>query len=267
VYGGDADSWIALAHTLKARFFLHTAEVVGAPAYASAIAEANLGISSNDGDYEANFSNNSEGESNPWFQFSDGDGGTGRAGDLSALPSHLDSLLRGSDPRDTVYFASIVGIDTSNANQSFFSSERLAPTFPQPFVTYNENLLIRAEAEFMTGATGAALTDLNLERAAWAIPFNTPTAAWHSKVILAPVGSATLQAIMTEKYILMFQNIEAWNDYKRTCIPALTPIGGGVNGVIPGRLLYPLSERQTNSNIPLPGQQPARNANDPNPCP
>jgi hypothetical protein len=268
VYGGDATSWIALAHTLKARFFLHTAEVVGTAAYASAITEANLGISSNDGDYTANFSNNSEGESNPWFQFSDGDGGTGRAGDLSALPSHLDSLLRGGgDPRDTVYYASIVGSDTSNANQSFFSSERLAPTFPQPFVTYNENLLIRAEAEFQTGATGAALADLNLERASWAIPFSDPTRAWHSKVVLAPVGAVSLQAIMTEKYIVMFQNIETWNDYKRTCIPALTPVGGGVNGVIPGRLLYPVSERQTNKNIPLPSQQPARNANDPNACP
>lgn len=262
VYGGDASSWIALAHTLKARFFLHTAEVVGTPAYTSAIAEANLGISSNGGDYIANFSGSQQGESNPWWQFADVDGGTGRAGDLIALPSHLDSLLRGSDPRDTVYYARITGSDTSNADQGFFSSERLSPTFSQPFVTYNENLLIRAEAEFQTGQTVPALADLNTERASWA----TAT-GWHPRVILPPVGAVTLANIMNEKYILMFQNIESWNDYKRTCFPQLTPINGGVNGVIPGRLLYPLSERQTNSNIPLPGQQPARNWNDPNPCP
>ncbi len=302
VYGGDPDSWIALAHTLKARFFLHTAEVVGAPAYASAIAEANLGISSNDGDYVGNFSGSQEGESNPFWQFADVDGGTGRAGDITGLPSHLDSLLRGgssnsntagvqpvADPRDTVYYAAIVDsifvapltathhvvsphttpqgsdvlkVDTTNADQSFFSSERLNPTFAQPYVTFNENLLIRAEAELATGDAGAALADLNAERASWA----TPT-KWHGTVILAPAGSATLTSIMTEKYILMFQNIEAWNDYKRTCVPALVPIDGGINGVIPGRLLYPLAERQTNTNIPLPSQQPARNANDPNACP
>lgn len=288
VYGGDPDKWIALAHTLKARFFLHTAELVGAPAYASAITEANLGISSNDGDYVGNFSGSQEGESNPWFQFADVNGGTGRAGDLIGLPSHLDSLLRGGgDPRDTVYYGFFVDSifvkpltkthrvvhlvfvagdtivhDTANASGGFFSSERLSPTFSQPYVTFNENLLIRAEAELATGAAGAALTDLNAERASWA----TPT-AWHPAVNLTPAGSATLSTIMTEKYILMFQNIEAWNDYKRTCIPNLTPIGGGVNGVIPGRLLYPVSERQTNPNIPLPGQQPARNANDPNACP
>ena len=33
VYNGDATKWIALAHTLKARFYLHTAEQLGTPAY------------------------------------------------------------------------------------------------------------------------------------------------------------------------------------------------------------------------------------------
>jgi starch-binding outer membrane protein, SusD/RagB family len=268
VYGGDPTKWIELAHTLKARFFLHTAEVVGTPAYQSALAEATLGISSNDNDYIANFSGDQALESNPWWQFADADGSTGRAGDLAGIPSHLDSLLRGSDPRDTVYFAQITVdpddptvMDTSNADQSFFSSARLDFKYPQPFVTYNENLLIKAEAEFQTGATGAALTDLNTERAAWAT--KTP---WHSKVILAPAGSATLTTIMTEKYILLFQNIETWNDYKRTCIPNLTPVNNSQGGVIPGRLLYPLNEHQTNPNFPAPGQQPARNWNDPNSC-
>jgi hypothetical protein len=262
VYGGDPDKWIALAHTLKARFFLHTAEAVGLTAYQSALAEANLGIADNTGDYIANFSGSQALESNPWWQFADASGSTGRAGDLAGIPSHLDSLLRGSDPRDTVYFAQIVGTDTSNADQSFFSSARLSFTFPQPFVTYNENLLIKAEAEFQTSGPGAALTDLNTERAAWALT-DVP---WHSKVILPAAGSATLNAIMLEKYIVLFQNVESWNDYKRTCIPNLTPVNNSQGGVIPGRLLYPLQEHQTNPNIPAPGQQPQRNWNDPNSC-
>ena len=45
-YGGDTDAWTALAHTLKARFFLHTAEV-RPTAYASALVEAQQGIKSN----------------------------------------------------------------------------------------------------------------------------------------------------------------------------------------------------------------------------
>jgi len=256
VYSGDADSWIALAHTLKARFYLHTAEAVGTAAYTSALAEANLGISSNDGDYNANFSAASQFESNPWWQFADGSGGTGRDGDIVATPSHLDSLLAGtSDPRRALYY------DPTNAAGGGFSADRLRADYPQPYVTYNENLLIKAEAQFQTGDPGGALVTLNQERAAWATA--TP---WHAAVTLAPVGAISLAAIMNEKYIVLFQNIESWNDYKRTCLPALTPIGGGVDGVIPGRLLYPVAERQTNPNFPLPSQQPARNWNDPNSC-
>ena len=43
----------------------------------------------------------------------------------------------------------------------------------------------------------------------------------------------TLADIMTEKYIALFQNTEVWNDWKRTCLPALTPAQGTVGG-IPG---------------------------------
>jgi Starch-binding associating with outer membrane len=65
--------------------------------------------------------------------------------------------------------------------------------------------------------------------------------------------------VMTEKYITLFQNIEVWNDFKRTCIPALTPAAG--KSEIPARLLYGTTERQTNPNTP---SNPPRNWNDPN---
>ena len=94
VYGGDPQKWTALAHTLKARFYLHTAEVLGAPAYASAVTEAELSVSSsNDGDYIANFSGSQAGESNPWWQFLDANGTTGRNGDIIATSSFLENLM------------------------------------------------------------------------------------------------------------------------------------------------------------------------------
>ena len=256
VYGGDPTKWTELAHTLKARFFLHTAEQLGTPAYQSALAEAALGISSNDNDYIANFSGDQALESNPWWQFVDSNGPTGRSGDLIAGPSFLSNLMTSlSDPRRADYF------DLGNEDTGDFSAVRENPTYPQPFVTFNENLLIMAEAQFQTGNPGGALTTLNQERAAWAL-----TTPWHSAYTLPAIGSSSLNAIMTEKYIVLFQNIETWNDYKRTCIPNLTPVNNSQGGVIPGRLLYPLQERQTNPNVPLPSQQPARNWNDPNPC-
>src|SRR3981081_2652539 len=60
VYGGRSAAaqraaWIALAHTLKARFNMHTAEVRGTPAYQAALAEAQLGIASDADDYVGAF--------------------------------------------------------------------------------------------------------------------------------------------------------------------------------------------------------------------
>jgi hypothetical protein len=57
---------------------------------------------------------------------------------------------------------------------------------------------------------------------------------------------------MTEKYIAMFQNIEVWADYRRTCVPTLTPAVAGSG--IPGRMYYGQDERNANPNIPAPGQ-------------
>jgi hypothetical protein len=71
---------------------------------------------------------------------------------------------------------------------------------------------------------------------------------------------------MTEKYITLFQNPEAWSDYKRTCLPTLKPAVGRT--VIPGRFLYAQTEVQTN---PQPATNnddivDRRNANDPKSC-
>lgn len=257
VYGSDPTKWIELAHTLKARLYLHTAEKVGATAYVNALAEANLGISTNDNDYIAHFSGSQAFESNNWWQFLDANGTTGRNGDIIADSSYLWNLMQAtSDPRFNDYFK-VGSVDTYD-----FSPFRENPTYPQPYVTYNENLLIKAEAQLQTGNAGAALTSLNAERAAW-----TTATPWHRAYTLAPIGSTTLGSIMNEKYIVLFQNIETWNDYKRTCFPQVTPINGGVGGVIPGRLLYPVAEQNANPNFPPPNAQPLRNWNDPNPCP
>jgi len=72
---------------------------------------------------------------------------------------------------------------------------------------------------------------------------------------------------MTEKYITLFENPETWNDYKRTCLPALKP--ARTRSRIPGRIYYGITEEQTNSNTPSASSQNLftfRNANDPNAC-
>jgi hypothetical protein len=251
VYNNSRAKWTALAHTLKARFFLHTAEVRPA-AYAQALTEAQSGITSTSGDYKAIWSG-SLAEQNFWFQFFVNQ----RAGYIVPGPFLVNLLKTNSDPRLTEYFA----VDTAN-NATDLSATRLDPTFSQPLVTAQENALIWAEAAYRTGATGPALTQLNIARAQADTVCSQEVGVSSCGIgAEAAVGSALLKAILTEKYIAMFQNIEAYNDYKRTCFPNLTPTVPGL--IIPARFFYDTSERQTDTNIPVPGAQPTRNANDP----
>jgi hypothetical protein len=246
VYGGRSAAaqraaWIALAHTLKARFYMHTAEVRGTPAYQAALSEAQLGIRSDADDYVGAFQNAS-GLQNFWYQFEVTAGRTGYIIPNGGFETFLSS--RG-DPRRTQYFK-------TTASGDDISDARLAPDFRQPYVTYDENTLIWAEAAYRTGDQVTALTRLNEERAN------------HGLAAEALVGQPLLREILAEKYIADFQlGPEPWNDYKRTCFPNLTPTG---NGKVPGRLYYDASERQTNpTNIPNPGTAPNgfRNRNDP----
>lgn len=250
VYGGDVTKWTALAHTLKARFHLHTAERLGQTAYQAAFTEASSGISdpSGAGDYRT-FHADAVTESNIWAQFS-----VGWPDYLLAGKFLVDLLNSTSDPRVAEYFAQnssnqYVGAAPGqgvSGDLSGLSGTRLDPTFRQPLATYVENELILAEAAFHIGDASA---QAHLD--------NARTAQG-----LTPVPLAGLATIMTEKYIALFQNIEVWSDYKRTCIPALTPAAG--SSAIPARLNYPLSER--NANPSISGGGPARNWNDPNPC-
>jgi len=240
VYGGDTDLWTAFAHTLKARFYMHTAEVRPG-AYAQALAEAQQGISSDAGNYVGAFTSTGS-ETNFYFQFH---GPAGRGGDL-AIGNTLDTILvRRNDPRETEYFA-------ASGNPRWLSDERGADDFQQPYVTYDENTLIWAEAAYRTGDQVTALAKLNEERAN------------HGLAPEVVAGQALLNEILIEKYIVDFQlGEEAWNDYKRTCTPNLVPTAAGLP--IPGRLYYDATEANTDTNIPDPGVgvNGLRNKNDP----
>ncbi|MFQ5676119.1 MAG: SusD/RagB family nutrient-binding outer membrane lipoprotein, partial [bacterium] len=67
VYGGDLTKWIEMAHSLKARFYMHWAEV-DQTNYQLALQQAQQGISSIAGDYKSIHSVK-ESESNTWYQF------------------------------------------------------------------------------------------------------------------------------------------------------------------------------------------------------
>lgn len=260
VYNGSATKWTEAAHTLKARIYLHQVEKLGAAQYTSALTEAKKGIASPADDWLTKHSTATS-ERNLWAQFQL----TSFGQDLVAGSTLAKLMVAQNDPRLPDYFAKnsfggYAGYDVSTQTtpgdsiSSILGSGRTNdPTFSQPIITFDENELIIAEAAFQTGDKATATTALNTVRARWSKP---------------AIGSPTLTDIMNEKYILMFQNVEAWNDYKRTCIPALKPARNKL--VVPGRFLYGSTEAQTNPQ-PQTTNEPSlatgRNWNDPNACP
>ena len=229
VYGGDKTKWTQAAHTLKARIYLHRVEKLGNGEYAKALTEARLGISAPANDWLTQHSA-ANAERNVWNQFQTT---SGFGQDLVAGAKLVAIMKAQNDPRLPDYYAQALR------------------EFQQPIITYDENQLVIAEASLQSGdAAGAALALKNVRD------------RYGKSVIAAP----TLNDIMTEKYIALFQNPEVWNDYKRTCLPALTPAVG--KAVIPGRFLYGQTLVQTdpqpatdNDNITT-----RRNANDTNGC-
>jgi hypothetical protein len=300
--GADAAALAAVytevAHSLKARYHMHLAEVDPAN-YALAAAEAALGISTVDNDMLWVHDQSPAG-TNVWWQFmaARGDIGPGAAmveimkrriatgfeaeerlnfyftaADAPGAPSDFF----GYRPGGSVNMQTSGGIYNGNGspagNYSFFNF--IDPSVDPgdvriPVITYAETRLIAAEAAFQAGGIAAAQTPFNLALASrkYGARGTTPI------TFPAPAGAvpATLQNIMEEKYITLFLNIEAWNDYKRTCLPSLAPapaaLGNTTPGTqgIPGRLPYGISDINANPNRPEVSPI-GRNDNDPTACP
>ena len=315
VFSGNRAQWMAAAWTLKARYYMQTAESLPATAYAAAIAAALNGISdpTGAGDFSS-FHTTATSERNMWAQFQTSSGfGTDLEAGL-ALATYMNARL---DPRRAAYFcptataawqagqkykkgSKIVGSNglvekvtavaldsTSGATEPAWPSStgatttdnnvtwrnlgqpyggddfntvvtsdsvsnyscqppRFADAARIPYVSYAENELILAEAYNKTLDDASARTHLNNELATVPLP----------AVGGGVVGAALLDSIMMEKYVAMFQNIESMNDYRRTCIPAITPSANAAGFTnVPGRLFYPQNERNVNTNVPTPNVQ------------
>ena len=233
----SVQKWIAAAHTLKARYYMNLAEK-DPTNYAKVIAQTNLGILNPANDFRT-YQSATPGEENLWWQFTVRDRDTY----IRASSTLVDILKARNDPRLPDYFApDAAGKYTGSApgakeqSASTLSAVRAAPEFRQPLITAAENILMRAEAEYQTGAPAAALLDLNTER------------GWYGLAPDTLAGAPLLQAIVEEEYIALFQNIQVMSLYSRTCYPNITPADGGSN--VPRRLYYGTDERNANPNTP-----------------
>ncbi len=303
-----------VAHSLKARYHMHLAEV-DPTHYALALAEVPLGINTPANDMLW-FHDQSPSGQNVWWQFMNTRTDIGPGAAIVEIMKRriaqgVDNAERLNfyfqqavfDPNPTVagdevpvgFFGYRPGVSTNlvtaggiyNGNGSpagagggsdpggnyslfnFIDQNTDPGDVRMPVITYAETQLIGAEAAFQTGGQGAAQPYLDAARAQRSFGARGTTPITFTPLASVP---ATLQNIMEEKYVTLFLNIEAWNDYKRTCLPALAPaptsLGSTLPGTnpVPGRLPYGITE--INANPHTPSVSPVgRNANDPNPCP
>ena len=256
VFDNNAARWIRAAYTLKARLYVHTAELsnLRTAAYTAAIAAANNGINDSPADGAptgpgdwTTYHTTATSERNMWYQFATSTFGAYLVANkfgVDLLKARNDSVrLRqyySAEGGARGGFSNSGGSDPAISKVATLAGDtRITPTFRQPLVTWAENQLILAEAKFVTQGAAAAQPHLDAVRA---------------KRKLSPVP-ATLQAIAEEQYVEYFQNIEAWQSYKRHCWPNLAPNPSGVTSVISARLYYGTSEANANLNVPDESEQ------------
>ena len=237
MFGGDVTLWLKFANALNARFYIHESKLNPSAAATNALAAILAGgFGSMTDDAQFNFSASAT-TANPWYQFND------QRGDITFDGFLLDTMVALTDPRVDVYF------DTAAQWMGLYFGDQSSPVF---FMTYFEQKFIEAEANQILGnsaaaqtAYAAAITEsmdkmgvLPANYAAYVVANGTLTGTQQNK----------LDQIMMQKYIAMFLHPEAWSDWRRSNVPALTPVSGSF---IPRRFMYPLSENSFNApNVP-----------------
>jgi hypothetical protein len=277
-FGGSAARWARVANTMRARFYIHWAEAqrsanaeskaaavvaCGGDCIQKAIDAAKNGINTAAGDWST-IHGSAATTANLWYQFNSDRGGYMGAGALM-----VDSLAARSDPRLEVFYTQ--GLDEegddayigSHPGEAYpdASVPNVASETSIAIASCAENQFILGEAYYYQGKTAEAQAALAAgvacESAKYSATIPTNTAL---------TGAALFHEIMMQKYFAQFLNIETYNDYKRTCQPALLSTADVDASDLPRRLFYGQTERQSNTSIPVPNSQPAFNRNDPNGC-
>lgn len=244
--GGSAANWVMTAHALKARYLLHMSKR-DATVYNDVLSEVAEAFTSNDEQPAYIFDASTNGR-NPISAF-----GAERPNTMIIAPSF--ATLMDGDPRKGAFMVENADGDFlfyQSGNKDLFYAQQDSPAV---LISYSELKFIEAEALLQTG--GDALTALreavtaNME---FVGALSTDITTYVGALALTGTTEEQLETIITEKYKAFYglNPIEAWNDYRRTGYPNLTPDANGVNGnnpsgVLPLRFLYPDSERLANS--------------------
>lgn len=239
VYSGKLENWVKLAHSLKARYYLHVSKIDNT-ALDKVLSEGALGmdgVTDDQGiqsDFKVTFLGAAVTSSAPWAQMVDQ-----RYQDYSFKGKVETMTAAAGDPRHDVYFDLT---DPFSLGPLYGSANS-----PVYFMSYDELQFDMAEASFKKGNTLNAANQYNA-----AVVYNlkrSGVSTSYAAQVAKTAANITLNDIMTQKYIAEFLNGEVWTDWRRTGLPALTaPTPNATGGVIPRSLIYPSGEIRYNSN-------------------
>ncbi len=228
IFGGDVDAWKLAIHGMLSRYHLRLGD------NASALAEAKLSFTSS-GDNMA-YKYPGAGNDAPWFGFNDV-----RQGDLEFNPV-MGGIMTGLNDADRL----AVMNPTFDGDHPYLTADQRVD-----LLSYREMQFVIAEtstddaeqhAAYLNGIQ-ASFEELGLG----ATEFN----AYVAQASIDPgAGNLTMEQIMTQKYIGMFVQPEAFIDWRRTGIPSLTAVPEATSTVIARRWFYPENEYLFNSSAP-----------------
>lgn len=188
--------------------------------------------------------------------------------DFALSNTFVDYLKKVNDPRLPAYAAKNQKGDYVGAPYAVFpapgkaqdyslaGSMISAQTAPVNIITYAQVLFAQAEAAKLGWITGDAKalyeSAIKASMQQWLGTGYTEAAftAYIAQPDVAYADAKALELIGNQRWIgLFFQGTEAWNEWRRTGYPVLTPAASTLNGGtgIPRRLAYPITETTLNA--------------------
>lgn len=229
IYGGDASKWVKFCNTVEARGHLHLKE------YQLALDALAKGAFESNADNAGFAFGDAASENSPWYQYieqrDDCEVGAGYKTIMSGL----------SDARDSTY-----GFEHTVPGHPIFT-----PSQTVNLISYTEALFIKAECVMQTTGASDAKADyiLGITNSFSEAMMADSLASYLTNSVVIPSGDISLGDIMKQKYIALYTSPEVFADWRRTGMPALSPVTGSQ---IPRRLPYALTEVLSNENAPSP---------------
>ncbi len=264
IFGGDTDKWIAAAYALKARYALHLSKVNN-DAYTKALGYLDDAMKDAGGSAYYYYASGNNNNANPLFLFMQD------RGDIRVSDVMIDGLKATGDPRLAVYADTItdtltIGDDVyppgsyvgapagvpldgaSTPGSGIASSDSKTP-----IITFTEVKFMEAECKAKTGDAAGAIAALKEAVAASLNEYGVFDQDWFdtfSSDVDGLAGNDLYKRIMDEKWVALMYNFEAYNDWRRTGYPELTPNPAAGGKEIPRRFPYPTDPITYNPNTP-----------------